>query len=177
MRYKQIGIRTLLGLVLIFAVVLGWVETRRRGLKATIASVEGLGGYVVFDTAFTEDGRRRVPVEGDFSNVYDAGNYFWFAFREAYKINFRGTDVTDSDLEFISSVSGLEIIDLYETSVTKDCLSVLFHCDTLRSIILSPSQMPDVDIERFEKLNPNCKVTVEGIEFWEMKNLMDSLLE
>ena len=174
---RQVSIRFTLGLFVVFAVIFALFQNRRQELLATMAKVEGLGGHVVLDTAFDESGSRRAPTEGMFFDIRSPTRFFWFACRQTKQIVFRGSTVTDSDLEFTQHVKGLTAIDLFETSITSDCLMVLAKCKTLRSITLSPEQIAPESIDNFHSSNPNCKIVVEGMDFWLIKKQMEDLVD
>ena len=142
-RWFQFSLRTLLIVVTLSAVPLGWVgwklEQGRRQ-RAAIAWVEKMGGTVAF-----------VSVEETSWWREWTDKLFGPSVRE---VDLRGTPVTD-----LSPLAGLKNLDLlYLRNTQVSDLSPLAELKNLKWLLLGNMSVSDEDVQELRQALPNCEI-------------------
>ena len=169
-RWYQFSLRTLLIVVTVSAVPLGWVgwklEQGRRE-RAVIAWVEKMGGNVWFDDVYSfdvgEKSRWKEWVEAVFgpkvrivtlgeTKVSDLSpltelkslKYLWIE------------NMQLSDLSPLADFKGLEWLHLHNTPVSD--VSPLAQLKNLELLLLQNTQVSDEQVQKLSQALPNCEI-------------------
>ncbi len=162
-RWLQFSLRTLLLLVLVACVGMGWfaLEMRRaRERQQAVEKIEELGGVVFFEEDHSGNTIRTAPAwlrkpigedlffnvkEVDFRNrsLTDAGLRHLRGLGELQSLSLSDTQVTDAGLVQLESLTHLRELDLMRTSVTDAGLAHLQVLAELRSLVLANAKVTD----------------------------------
>ena len=156
-RWLRFSLRTLLIVVTVLSVPLGWVgwemgQVRRE--RATIAWVEEMGGYVSFHTE--EDpfgGANRFRSGADKRSWWEESTDKWFGKRVRWvRLNY--TKV--SDLSPLAELKNLNQLVLNNTQVSD--LSPLVELKGLERLFLTNTQVSFEQVQELRQAFPNCRI-------------------
>ncbi len=148
----RFSIRTLLVLVLVFAVVLAISSHRVRSQNRVIDLVRSLDGQV-WNVSF-KDGRMILPDHPNWLPrfldpvVPKSLNYIYLPYDR----------VTDAELDVIVSFPNLEGLQISESRITDDGLRKLASCTGLVELCLENVGISDAALLEFQSAVPNCNV-------------------
>jgi hypothetical protein len=184
-RWFRFRLRTLLVMVTLLSVLLGWVGReldQRRGQKSAIAWVEGMGGHVNFFHSFSPDER----------NWWEKTKEKWFGerVRDVFLWEIKVSDLSPLkelknleklylsytkvvDLSPLSELKNLEQLFLGDTQVSD--LSPLAELKKLEMLFLGNTQLTDlsplVELYHLEELDLNNTQVSDLSPLAELKNL------
>jgi uncharacterized protein YjbI with pentapeptide repeats len=157
-RRFQFGIKTLLTLMVVVAVVGGWFawkwEMAKRQRDA-IAGILNLEGQVWCDY---RSNPTTPPESTSFSDVLGQG---FFGSVAVVGISFAGTEVSDAWLRHLKGMSQLQSLDLQSTCVTDTGLSHLEGMTQLRQLSLNDTQITDGGLEHVKGLTQLRRLSLD----------------
>jgi hypothetical protein len=179
-RWLQFSLRTLMVLMLLISVPLGWLAFKMRQAteqRAVVRQIEELGGTAVHCGQFEplEKWPPRVPswllnaLGDDFfrtinyvalcgSKVTDAELVRLRALPQLRSLYLRGSQVTDAGLVCLPGLTRLEELSLANTRVSDAGLTHLRALTQLRTVNLRNTQVTDAGVAELQKALPNCKI-------------------
>jgi hypothetical protein len=166
-RWLQFTLRTMLVLILIVSVPLGWFAHKLREARehrAAVKAIQTLGGRV----GSWPDRLGRLPGEevyGDLvwvnlsrTPVRDAGLVYLRGLRTLYRLNLDATKVTDAGLVHLNGLTQLEELSLDSTQITDAGLEHLRGLTQLRTVDLRNTQVTDKGVNELQKALPNVSI-------------------
>ena len=166
-RWNQFSLKTLLIVVTLFTVTVGWIglrvqrARRNRDRVATItdavAAIEKSGGRV---TIMNKERRPKTSLEEQFDDPGDA--YDPVRISTAWRVEFGNTVDTDSGLEHLKAFERLQSLDLSGTTVTDAGLEHLKGLLHLRYLSLADTKVTDVGLEQLKGLESLEELNLEG---------------
>ena len=149
LRWYQFSLRTLLIVVLVLGVGLGLlgrkVQRIRREEEAALKFVE-MRGMIRADRSRSMLDHWVHRLCGGIPEC------------PVTNVSLDGTDVTNTDLEYLKDLPDLEFLSLTYTRVTDTGLEHLKELTNLRELHLANTQVTDEGVEKFQKALPNCEV-------------------
>jgi hypothetical protein len=188
-RRFRFSLRTLLMVVVLLSVPMGWFALKMRQAERQRQAVEAIqkaGGYVAYDYEFYGSGPpgpawlRRLLCEDFFANVVLV--HFSMRFGDGYMVHLKGltglewleltgTQVTDGGLEHLRGLTKLDSLELSDTQITDAGLEHLKGLTKLEDLNLSNTQVTDAGLEYLEVLRnlrilelSSTQVTDAGLE-------------
>jgi hypothetical protein len=151
-RFFQFSLRTLLVVMLVVCVTLGWKVDKVRKQRRAVAWVQESGGDVSYDYEWDNG---RVP------NPQPPGPK-WL--RELLGIDFFDgvnlvhlIDSEVSDVTPLAGLTSLERLYLYGTQVSD--VTSLARLTTLKTLILRKTQVSEEDYKKVKEALPNCSIS------------------
>jgi hypothetical protein len=150
-RLFQISLRTLLGLMTVAAIWLGYITHRAREQKAAVARIKELGGRVVYDFQY--------QVENSAANPLPQAPRGWpwlrrlvgdEYFQDVRMIFLENTSVGDADLSVICPLRGTRSISLRKGNISDEGLKSLEHLTRLNFLDLSETKVTSAGLAQFK---------------------------
>ena len=149
-RRLQFSLRTLLVVVTVLTVPVGWVGWKRgqvRKQRPTITWVEEMGGNVSFRSRIGTDER----------SWWEELTDKWFGGTVRF-VSLEDTQVSDlSPLSPLADLKSLRFIDLQNTQVSN--LSPLAELKSLEVLWLQSTRVSDEQVQKLRQALPNCKIS------------------
>jgi hypothetical protein len=188
-RRFRYSLRTLLALIVLVSVGLGWLALKMRKAERQRKAVEAIreaGGEVEYDYQRTEGGCLSVELElpapawlmdlvGDdsFTDVLGVGFFVPERFDEVVLedvkgltklevLNLSDIQVTDDGLGNIEGLTRLRILQLGGTQITDAGLDRLKRLTGLQRLDLTGTQVTKEGINELRKALPNCEIIWDG---------------
>ena len=156
-RWPRFSLRTLLILVTLLSIALGWFVHRGERQRRAVAALKAVGGEVYYATDLT-------GAEKSF------GLGRWLPrdyFDEVYLVSLSGrNDVTDANLAHVRDLTRLEWLDATHTEVTDAGLANLQGLTRLRTLELTRTKVTPSGIVRLKRVLPNCRITYGDYGDW-----------
>jgi hypothetical protein len=173
-RRFQFGIRTLLTLMVVVAVVGGWFSWRRekaREQREAGAAILKLGGWGSYDCALPPWPRNVVGY--DFlasvntislrdTQTADAGLEHLRGFTQLSELDLACTQVTDAGLEHLKGMTQLKELNLDCTQVTDAGLEHLKGMTQLSELDLARTQVTDAGLEHLTRMTQLWRLDLSG---------------
>lgn len=167
-RWLQFSLGSLLLLITVLAVWLGWQVNRVRREREAIALVERLGGEVYFDYQVEENvplghfvtSPARKPPAPDWLRWLVGEDYF----RRVASVELRDTKVTDEDLHVVAGLRRLWLLDLSNTSITNAGLAHLKGLRELRGLTLINTDVDSAGLAHLRNLDQ-----LRALSLWKTK--------
>jgi len=166
-RWLQFSLRTLMVLMLIVSVPLGWLAYKlRQGRehRAAVEAIQRLGGRI----GSRPDRLGRPPGEEVYPGrvwvcfsrtpVRDAELAYLRGPRGLYQLNQDATKVTDAGLVHLKRLTQLEELFLDSSRITDAGLEHLRGLTQLRTVDLRNTQVTDKGVSELKKALPNCEI-------------------
>lgn len=161
-RWLQFSLRSLLVLVTLLALGLGWFVRRVEPQRRAVAKVQSLGGSCHFDSPLENSGAvRRFLRRGLGPAFVDP----------VVDVDLSYSRAVDGDLACLQTVPGLKSLDLYATQVTDTGLARLQHLHDLESLNLGRTRITDAGLAALAELQAlellslgGCPITDAGLE-------------
>jgi hypothetical protein len=123
-KYLRFSLRSLLVLIVLFAGWLGWIVHRARAQRDAVAAILKLKGTVKYD--FERKDGRNLPNGKPWLPSWLAGLFGIDYFAHVTQVRLVAVpELSDAELIQISSLSGLEELDLHRSPVTDARLAYL----------------------------------------------------
>lgn len=191
-RLFQISLRTLLGLITVAAIGLGYITHRAREQRAAVARIKELGGLVHYDYQLKDNFAAQEPpgwpwlrrlvgdeyfqdvarVMLDKTPVSDSDLPVIYKLRKPIVLSLGHTDISDEGLVYFEGLSKLSCLDLRETKITSAGLGRLKPLPSVGSVTLSDTNVGDHGIKalvRWPSLSiinlDGTAVTSEGMKY------------
>ena len=151
--FWQFSLRTMLVLLTVFCMWLGWIAHRANEQRKAVAWVRETGGLVYYDYEIDEDGMYRrdpKPPGPKWLRQFLGADYF----QEVTRLFLDNTEV--SDLTPLAGMRNLEVLHLDGTQVSD--LAPLAKLTSLQRLSLSNTQIREEQVEQLRKALPNCLV-------------------
>jgi len=168
-RELRFSIRSLLVVVTLIAICLAWSVYPVLRQRRAASFVERLGGYVVYDYQFSNDGRfQRTPNTIVPAWMRKLLGDDWFS---RIRVVFDDTHATDDDLERIMHLADLRELQLDKTNVTDAGMRHLKDSRQLICVAITNTPVTDAGFRELKQL-PNLRelwidgttITDEGID-------------
>ena len=179
-RWYQFSLKTLLVVMLIFSVTVGWIGSRMRkarenrdrvaAVDETVVAIRKLGGNVTseydqpppqtwLERQFDDPSVGKGHVTGvqlGYRSVSDyiAAQYRWCG----CGVNNRPLRVYDAGLEHVKGLTKLERLGLIGTRVTDTGLEHLKGLNNLRDLDLRHTKVTDEGVKKLQQALPKCKI-------------------
>ncbi len=179
----QFGLRTLLVVITLVAVLLVWHQNRFRYQRLAIAEIQRLGGSVAYANRMVgefligTDANARPVVDGvSLTNLpLSPGDLRCLAWlTEMKRLDLDYSHFGDAGLVHLADLTNLEWLDLEDTQTTDDGLVHLQKLQSLEALILDGNPITNDGLARLKKLKRlkylrvrNTKVTAEGASRFE----------
>src|SRR5205823_275033 len=144
-RWFRFGLKSLLLLILVLSLPLGWLAAERHQKsieRAAVAAIHELGGGVWYDS---HESRDPFDTADDLQPPGPAWLRFLLGddfFVHATEVNLScNTRLTDGDLSHLGQLPGLKKVYLHETAVSDDGLRHLQHLRNLKLLYLVETQV------------------------------------
>ncbi len=160
-KYLRFSLRSLLVLILLFAGWLGWIVHRARAQRDAVAAILKLQGTVKYDWE-RKDGRN-LPNGKPWwpSWLVDLFGIDYFAHVTQVRL-VAVPELSDAELIHISTLSGLEELDLHRSPVTDDRLGHLAGLTDLQSLILFHTPISDTGLGHLKKMHRLRMLSIEN---------------
>lgn len=179
-RWFQYSLRTLLIVMTIIAVGLGWWSHKARQQREAVAALEKAGGLAVYD--FQERQLDKPPywprwligILGIdyFADVTAAGSTEIFpalamtnaaleplgALPRLRALNLDTTQISDEGMQHLKRFHALEWLNLNSTQVTDAGLEQLKDLRGLKELNLTQTRVTDAGVKRLKQALPNCDI-------------------
>ncbi len=144
-RFLRFSVRTLLIVLTIFCVALGWKVERARKQREAVAWVDEMGGSVSYD--YEVDGVLKPPGPKWLRNLLGI-DYF----DDVVGVGFGTTQV--SDVTPLSGLTSLRALDLHSTQVSD--ITPLSGLTSLQALDLHGTQVSEEAVEQLKRALPEC---------------------
>jgi hypothetical protein len=177
-RWFQFRLRTLLVVVTLLSVGLGFYFNSFRQRRAAVAAIEGLGGVMGIRYMGPEWLRSRVKDEKHFWDP--AGVHFSSSehqlsdaevqslmpylrkFQRLRDLSLRGPKITSNAIPLLIPLANkLVYLDLSESTISKGAIVYLQQFPKLRTLRLANTPLTPADIVEFKEALPSCKIEVQ----------------
>ena len=179
-RWYQFSLLTLLIVMTLFTVVVGWVGSRmnrarvnrdrvatsEKKIKKAVAAIENTGGEV---TSSYKELRAQTWLEQQFGDP--GGPDDPVGVLQVTKVDLRLRSVTDADLEHLKGLTTLQHLDLSWNKITDDGLEHLKGLTNLESLILNDVTIADAGLAHLKWLK-----SLQRLVLWDT-NITDAGLE
>ena len=160
-RWLQLSLRTLLILVTLLCVALGWIVHRGERQRRAVAGLEELGAAIEYEASDSPRAERFfglsrwlprdyfddvAGVDSLGSSVTDAGLSHIQGLTRLKRLSVNGTQVTDAGLTHIRGLTRLEGLSLGGTQVTDAGLAHLQGLTQLKVLFLDGTQVTDAGL-------------------------------
>ena len=179
-RWFQYSLRTLLVLMLLACIGMGWFAVKMQQVKkerAAVAAIEGLGGWVTDVTyRYHPDGQRgrawlRKWLGDDFfARPYevripnDAAMEYLTGVRQLRELNLEGIQVTDAGLKNLKGLTQLLLLRIERAPVTDAGLEFLKGLARLQTLSLAGTQVTDAGLEQLKELTQLLYLDLAGTQ-------------
>lgn len=173
-RRFQLGLRTLLGLVALTAIWLGFVVNRAERQRRAVAAVRHLGGEVAYSDGASwspewlrawahEDYFQSVTAVSlmDVTQVTDADLTHLEGLIALQLLWLHNTPVSDAGLEHLRGLNEIQELDLSNTRVSDAGLKHLRGMSTLQRLWLINTNVSDEGIAELRAALPNCNIEAD----------------
>jgi Leucine-rich repeat (LRR) protein len=170
-RWFQFSLRTLLLLMLVACIGLGWVAMKKRQgerEKAAVVAIEKLGGNVQWlmkskpkwltDLLGVEFFWTAVKVSFNYEQVNDSGLEYLKELPQLRILAVSDTQITDISLVRLNGLSQLGELYLDNTQVTDAGLQHLTGLSQLKFLHLRDTQVTDEGVKKLQHALPNCRI-------------------
>lgn len=181
-RLFQISLRTLLGLITVAAIGLGYITHRAREQRAAVARIKELGGRVHYDYQLKDNFAAQEPpgwpwlrrlvgdeyfqdvarVMLDKTPVSDSDLRVICKLRNPIVLHLGNTDISDEGLVYFEGLSKLSCLDLRETKITSAGLGRLKPLPSVGSVILSDTSVGDDGIKALARWTSLSIINLDG---------------
>ena len=162
-RWLQVSLRTLLILVTLLGIWLGWVVNRGERQRRAVAAIREIGGIVYYEHDVVVDrGAVFVQLAKPISTTRSKsipttrsgwrGWFPWDCFENVHSVQFPGDKVADADLAHLQALKGLHELHIMKAPVTDAGLKHLRGLTTLKSLDLVGTQASDAGLENLAGL-------------------------
>jgi hypothetical protein len=178
-RRLRYGLRSLLVLIAIAAVAVGFVQRRAANLRiqrSVAAEIQRLGGYVRFEV--TDPGPAwlmRLLGTDFFADVYlvecdspQLGDDTLLHIEKLHRLEWLLLDsdqISDAGVRRIANLTALGRLDLGSQQITDDGIAALQRLSNLRWLALRRTQVTPAGVERLRQALPNCQIQWERPSF------------
>ena len=156
-RWYQFSLRTLLILVTLSAVPLGWVGSKMaqaRREQPAIEAIEGMGGYVAVEDGWLDKWIGGTVYSVGLPNTQVSDLTPLAELNNLTRLDLYETQV--SDLSPLAELTNLEALDLAGTQVTD--LSPLVKLEKLEWLLLEDTQVSEEQLQTLRKALPDCEI-------------------
>ncbi len=178
-RWYQFSLKTLLVVMLVSTVVVGWIGGRVRqarvnrervaAIEEAVVAIEEKGGAVSYTLASPTWLERQFQDPGDpggfstgvgFSRAKftEADLQHLSAFTNLKRLTLSNVNVTDSGLKDLSEHTSLDYLILEYTGITDAGLEHLKGLTKLQHLVLFGTRVTDDGVKKLQQALPNCKI-------------------
>jgi hypothetical protein len=149
-RRLRFSLRTLLLLVVVIAVPMGWKVNRVRNQRLVVAEIERLNGHVYYDyhrRAFNNGGNPQLPGPDWLRDLLGV-DYF----ADVVHINVNGPQVTNETLALLSSLTHLQALGVESDRITDSGVAMVARSKELISLTLGSKSITVASIDHLQGL-------------------------
>jgi len=172
-RWYQFGLGTMLGLMTLLAVWLGWHANRAHRQLVVAERVVALGGLVLYDFQLARDSMGRYIFEPTATSSYPS----WFIRlagldfpHRLILVDLSDSSASDEDLLWIGKVTSIENLNLNRTKISSEGLRHLTGLSNLQLLGLAQTEIDDRGVEHlachgklWSLMLDETKVTDDGL--------------
>ena len=160
-RWYQYGLRSLVVLMVVVSVGLGWLGSRLQriaGERSGVSEVFGMGGRVSFGVIEGRNFRTKLEDEMRYSPDRSLRRMLGIDHTFVNWVELDNTRVTDVDLAVLKRFSGLEYLTLNNTHITDAGLPHLSGLAYLQVVDLRQTQVTDAGVQELQQALPGCTI-------------------
>ncbi|MCE9526621.1 MAG: hypothetical protein K8R36_11270 [Planctomycetales bacterium] len=145
-QFFQISLRTLIGLMTVAAIWLGYVTHRAREQRAAVARIKELGGRVVYDYQMATTAMNPSPPGWPWLRRLIGDEYF----QDVGRVSLQKTPASDADLAVICKLRRVQSIMLWQSNISDEGLASLESLTQLSSLDLRETKITSAGLARFK---------------------------
>ena len=143
-RWRQISLRTLLLLITLFGVGLGWFVNRGERQRRAVAALKEIGGIILYYDSRLPSARKFLELSRWLPRDY---------FDDVGAVILSDRNVTDADMVHLKVFTRLQRLELNDTQVTDGGLAHIEELNQIRSLFLADTQVTDAGLAQIQEMN------------------------
>ena len=164
----QFSVRSLLIFVTLFGVACSWFAVKEREAirqRRTILTLHHADFQLAYDYEIDASGeliyQARSHVPQCLRELFGEDYFANVIYAEACDEFLRRSRVTDDDLQLLQDVPHLQILRLWQSTITDAGLRHIAKLKGLKRLILIHTKVTNAGIAKLQKALPNCTITIE----------------